>query len=111
MASSIQNFEHRLRLAESSKGTPLPTKVIEKLLSIAEENPEYNFFIGTAHSLSRKKVFFRENRENLQFFNKNGEPFLFTPDARENKRNELFFAINFADATGEAFVYVYFPSD
>ena len=95
--------------ARSLKGEELPKTVINSLKTISEQNPEYHFFIGSAHTLSRRKAFFIQNHKVLRFFNKNGEPFEF--DLKAIRRNELFFAINFMAETKEAFVYVYFPYD
>lgn len=109
MVNRAQKIGLQAKRARSLKGALLPTTVIDSLLKIAEQNDEYDFFIGSAHILSRRKAFFIQNRKVLNFFNQNGEPFDF--DKKAIRRNDLFFAIHFMEETKEAFVYVYFPFD
>lgn len=114
MVAAVENsniITKQAKNARSIKGTPLPEKLINKLNSLAEENPTYTFSIGSAGTLSRKKNFFKQNHQTLHFYNINGDEFKYSDYCKEISANEVFMAIDFGEITQEAFVYVYFPFD
>ena len=109
--SNNSTIRGKAQRARSIKGAPLPEKLIVKLIQLAEENPTYNFSIGSAGSLSRKKSFFKQNHQFLKFYNKNGDEFEYSDYIKEISNNEIFMAVDFGGNTQEAFVYMYFPFD